>query len=96
MEREWYRGVTATEASWYDGYNGWLEKFCERFDKKHFTLVKTTDAFRKDDAYMFIKNGKLLYVDYHHISMAGAMHLVPVVRDLLMDIATRKKAGTPE
>ena len=92
MEREWYRGVTSTEASWYDGYNEWLEKFCARFDSKYFTLVKTTDAFRENDSYIFIKDGKLLYSDYHHISLAGALHLVPVVRRVLEDIAVRRQA----
>lgn len=91
MEREWYRGVTSTEAAWYDVYNGWLEKFCERFDSKLFTLVKTTDAFRENNSYVFIKDGKLLYSDYHHLSLAGALHLVPVVREMLMDMAARKK-----
>jgi len=92
MEREWYRNVTSTEASWYDGYNSWLEKFCERFDE-NFTLVKTTDAFRKDGAYAFISEGALLYSDFHHLSPAGALHLIPVVRDILVDIADRKNAS---
>ena len=77
---------------WYDGYNEWLEKFCARFDSKYFTLVKTTDAFRENGSYIFIKDGKLLYSDYHHISLAGALHLVPVVRRVLEDIAVRRQA----
>ena len=91
MEREWYRGVTSTEASWYDGYNGWLEKFCERFDRNFFTLVKMTEAFKEKDSYVFIKDGQLLYSDYHHLSLAGALHCAPVVREMLFDIAARKK-----
>ncbi|MBQ8664765.1 MAG: hypothetical protein IJ474_03175 [Mailhella sp.] len=91
MEREWFRGVTTTEASWFDSRNSWLEKFCERFDRKYFTLVKTTDAFRRDGTYCFIHDRKLLYSDYHHLSTAGALFLVPTVRELLADMATRKK-----
>lgn len=90
MEREWYRGVTATDAKWFDSRNSWLEKFSERFDSSFFTLVKTTDAFRQNGAYRFIHDGKLLYSDYHHLSTAGALYLIPVVRDMMEDIAARK------
>ncbi len=90
MEREWFRNVTSTEAAWYDAHNSWLEAFCERFGREQFTLVKTAEVFKENGAYLFIKDSRLLYSDYHHLSLAGAMHLVPVVRALLMDIAARK------
>ena len=54
--------------------------------------MKTTDAFRKGDSYRFIEDGKLLYSDHHHLSVAGALFLAPVAKDMLMDIAARKEA----
>lgn len=92
MEREWYRNVKSTDVSWYDAHNDWLEKFCERFGNKYFTLVRTTDAFRENNSYIFIKDSKLLYSDQHHLSLAGALHLIPTIRNLLMDITARKKS----